>query len=168
MSHIPTWVYVLFFGLLYVGIKRCYTRVVNVKRIVTVPLIFAFFSIHSTVELFHFSLESLLVLLLAGFVGGLAGHVCVRKRIIRADKNKQLIEIPGDFFMLLMVMTIFAIEFFIHYAIEAHLAISQQDLFNYIAVILSGLIVGLSIGRCLTYFIKYRNAESVELAMQQS
>lgn len=163
MSHVPTWVYILFFILLYLGIKRCYTRVVTIERIAIVPAVFIFLSLRSTVSLFHFSLLGFLLLLLGGIIGSLLGHLHVRKRVVRADKQKHLIEIPGDISMLIMVMSIFAIEFFIHYAFDAHWAIAQIDVFKNAAVILSGIVVGISTGRSITYFLKYQQAESVDL-----
>jgi hypothetical protein len=163
MSHVPVWVYVVFFVLLNLGIKRCYTRVTTVERIAIVPVLFIFLSLHSTVSLFSLSMIGLLLWLLAGLTGSLLGHLHVRNRIIRADKNKRLIEIPGDISMLIMLMSIFAIEFFIHYAFDAHWAISQVDMFKNMAVILSGFIVGISIGRNSTYFLKYKKAATVEL-----
>lgn len=163
MSHVPTWVYILFFALLYLGIKGCYTRVMTVKRLVIFPVVFIFFSLHSTILLFHFFLTGLLLLFLGGVVGGLLGYLRVRHRVIRADKQKFLIEIPGDIFILAMIIFIFAIEFFIHYAFTAHWAIAQVNLFKNCAAILTGLVAGISIGRNATYFFKYQQAESVDL-----
>lgn len=163
MSYVPTWVYILFFILLYLGIRRCYTRIVTVERIALVPAVFIFLSLRSTVSLFHFSFIGFLLLLMGGIIGALFGHWYVRNCTIRADKQKHLIEIPGSISMLIMVMSIFSIEFFIHYAVDAHWAIAQNDLFKNSAVILSGLIVGISVGRSITYFLKYQQAESVDL-----
>lgn len=165
MSHVPTWVYVLFFVLLYLGIKRCFTRVMSVERIAIVPAIFIFLSLRSTISLFHFSLTGFLLLILGAVIGALIGHSHVRNRLIRADKNKYLIEIPGDISMLIMVMSIFLIEFFIHYAFDAHWAVAQIGLFKNLVVILSGIVVGISVGRNLTYFLKYQKAASTDLTL---
>lgn len=161
MSNVPTWVYVVFFVLLYLGIKRCYTRVITVERIAIVPAVFILLSLRSTASLFHFSLVGFLLLFLGGIIGGLLGHLHVRNRVIRADRQKHLIEIPGDISMLIMVMFIFVIEFFIHYAFDANWEIVKIDLFKNAAVILSGVVVGISVGRNITYFLKYQKAESV-------
>src|SRR3990167_6238814 len=114
-------------------------------------------------SLFHFSLVGFLLLLLGGVIGAILGHWHIRNRVIQADKQNNLIEIPGDISMLIMVLTIFAMEFFIHYAFDAHWAVAQIGLFKNVAVILSGLIVGISVGRSITYLLKYQQAESVDL-----
>lgn len=163
MSHVPVWVYVVFFILLNLGIKRCYTRVSAIERIAIVPVAFILLSLHSTIAFFGFSITVISLWLLAGITGVFLGYLHVKNRIIRADKNKKLIEIPGDISMLIMLMSIFSIEFFIHYAFDARLAIIQVDAFKNIAIFLSGLIVGVSAGRNLNYLLKYNQASSVEL-----
>lgn len=165
MLNVPIWVYILFFVLLYIGIKRCFTRVVSVERIFIIPMVFTFISIRSTVSLFNFSLSSILILLFSSFAGSLLGYLHIRKSNIRADKEKHLIEIPGNISMLVMVMSIFMIEFFIHYAFEANWPIAQLSFAKYFAVCLSGLVVGVSIGRNITYFFKYKSAKSIDLVL---
>ena len=65
--------------------------------------------------------------------------------------------------MLIMVITIFCIEFLIHYSIHAHWSFAHSPLFKALAIILTGSVVGVSIGKNATYFIKYRRAESTSL-----
>ncbi len=103
------------------------------------------------------------MLFLAMVLGAVLGYLHVRKRNIRSDKNRRLIEIPGDASVLIILMLMFFIEFFIHYAFEAHLAITRLDFFKMLSVILSGTVSGISIGRNTTYFIKYRKSESIKL-----
>ena len=163
MSHVPVWVYVVFFVLLNLGIKRCYTRVSAIERIAIVPVIFILLSLHSTILYFDFSITVISLWFVAGITGSLLGYLHVNNRIIRADKNNKLIEIPGDISMLIMLMSIFSIEFFIHHAFDARLAITQVAIFKNTAIFLNGLVVGTSVGRNLNYFLKYNNAASVEL-----
>ena len=120
MSSVPTWVYILFIVLVYLGIKRCYTRVFHIKRLLIVPVIFIFISLRGAFGLFSFNEIFVLYLLVGCLVGLFIGHLQVRNKIIKADKSRQLIQTPGDITMLIMLLVIFGIEFFIHYAIDAH------------------------------------------------
>ncbi len=163
MGSIPVWVYILFVGLIYIGIKRCYTRVIAVERLVIIPLVFIIISLHGTLKLFQHDSIVWIYLLLGGFVGLLIGHFQVRYRVIQADKKNHLLRVPGDISMLVLLLIIFSIEFFIHYSIDANLPISNSHLFRIIAICLSGGIVGVSIGRNATYFYKYSKADSVTL-----
>jgi hypothetical protein len=53
-------------------------------------------------------LRSGFILLLAGgLIGYLIGYYLVKNSRVLADKEKRLIQVPGDISMLIMVMTIF-------------------------------------------------------------
>lgn len=163
MNHIPTWVFVLFFVLVYLGIKRCYTRTLSLERLALIPVIFVVISLRSAFQLFGISALSFIFLLVGGLIGFLMGYYLVRNSRVLADKEKRLIQVPGDISMLIMIITIFCIEFFIHYSIDAHWTIAASPLFKALAIILTGSVVGVSIGKNLTYFLKYRRAESTLL-----
>jgi hypothetical protein len=163
MSHIPTWVFILFFVLLYLGIKRCYTRTLSVERLALIPVVFTFIGLRSAFQLFNLSVSGFALLLVGGLLGFLLGHFLVKNSQVLADKSKRLIQVPGDISMLIMVMMIFCIEFFIHYSVDAHWAIADSALFKFAAITLSGLIAGTSIGKNVSYFLKYYRAESVSL-----
>ncbi len=163
MSHVPTWVYILFLALLYLGIKRCFTRTMPVDRLALAPLIFIFLSLRSNLSLFGVGLGIILSLILGALCGMLIGHLQVKNRTILADKTKKLIQIPGDISMLIMIMAIFFIEFFIHYAIDAHWQISANASVRILAIVLSGVVVGISVGRNLTYYWKFMHAHSQSL-----
>jgi hypothetical protein len=163
MNHIPTWVFVLFFVLLYLGIKRCYTRTLSLERLALIPVIFIVIGLRSALQLFGVSVMGFILLLGGSLIGYLIGYYLVKNSRVLADKEKRLIQVPGDISMLIMVMTIFCIEFFIHYSIEAHWTIAHSPLFKALAMILTGSVVGVSMGKNVTYFLKYRQAESTNL-----
>lgn len=163
MSHVPVWVYVLFFVLLNIGIKRCNTRITTIERIAIIPTFFTLMSVYSINSIFGFTPTVLILWFAFVVVGSYIGYLHVSNRVIRADKTKRLIEIPGDMSMLILLMLIFSIEFFIHYAVEAKMYVAQLPEFKTISVILSGIIVGISAGRNVNYFIKYNQAISIEL-----
>ena len=94
---IPNWVYILFVVLVYLGIKRCYPRVFHIKRLLIVPAIFIFISLNGTFNLFSFDEMVVIYMLLGWIIGLLVGHFQVRKRIIKADKSKNLIQTPVIF-----------------------------------------------------------------------
>jgi hypothetical protein len=163
MGHVPTSVYILFFVLLYLGIKRCVTRVISIERMAVFPVIFIFMSLRGTINLLDFTVLGFFLLAAGAIVGIILGHIHVRNRTVRADRKNHLIEIPGDISMLAMVLSIFFIEFFIHYAVDANWHIAQLNIFKISAVIVSGVVVGVSVGRNISYFNKYLKADSVVL-----
>ena len=163
MSNIPTWVIVLFFVLLVIGIKACFARTMRVEKLIILPLIFVFLNIHGTFTLFGFDALMFSILLAGWVIGTVLGIAQIKNRVIQADKSKHLITVPGDVVMFFLVMGIFFIEFFIHYAIGAQWPIVKNPLFNPGAVFFSGLLAGLFIGRCGMYLYKYRHAQETLL-----
>lgn len=167
MAYIPAWVYVLFFLLLYIGIKRCYTRVISLGRLALIPAFFIFFGLHSTLQMFGISASVLSLLILGAGGGLLIGHYWVRKNPIVADKQNRLIQIPGDVSLLIMLLMIFSIEFFIHYSMDVHLVVVNSAWFKPFAILATGFVAGISIGMNVAYFLKYLRSTSVNLATAQ-
>ena len=163
MSQVPVWVYIVFLFLVYMGIKRCYTRVTSIKRLVIIPIIFLFLCFKNTTQLFNDNPIGYVLLITGLLLGALIGFYLIRKCVVKADRKNYLIQIPGDVFLLIMILVIFFIEFFIHYAIDAQWNIASLSLFKELVAIISGIVVGISLGRNATYFTKYLRAESVDL-----
>ncbi len=126
--------------------------------------LFIFLSVRSILPLAPMTITTLLLLAQGCIVGVLCGHFYVRHRAIRANKIKHLIEIPGDALMLAMIMLIFFVEFFVHYAIAAQWEIVSSTYFSRCAITASGLAAGITIGRTMTYLSKYLKAESTSLS----
>lgn len=166
MNHIPTWVFTLFLVLLYLGIKRCRTRTVSIERLAIIPAIFIFMSLRGVFHLFGSSPVIYFMIVLGAVCGGCLGCIYVKNRVIKADKQNRLVQIPGDISMLILIMMIFFVEYFIHYSVAAHFSMVNTLWFESLAVFISGLVVGISVGRNLMYFYKYIHASSVNLSDQ--
>ncbi len=159
MQHLPTYVYLIFLILLYVGIKRCFTRTIRIERLLITPLIFLFLSIRGCIAMFALTPIVLACWITGGWVGIGLGYLQARHSIIKSDHSKKLITIPGDISIFLLMLGIFIIEFFVHYAIERHLSFVGSVAFEGISSFLLGAIAGSSIGRNGTYFYKYRSSQ---------
>lgn len=163
MFHIPVWVCFLFLFLPYIGIKRCYTRVISLDRLAIIPAVFICLGLYSILQMFGISISVFVLLILGMALSFLIAYRWVRKVVIVADKKNRLIQVPGDISLLVMLMMIFFIEFFIHYAVDAHWAIADSIWFQPWAVLVTGFVVGISAGKNVTYFLKYLKADSVNL-----
>lgn len=52
MQHLPAYVYVLFCGLVYIGVKRCFAREVRPVRPILFPIVFVGLGLSSLGHLF--------------------------------------------------------------------------------------------------------------------
>ena len=165
MFGIPTWVVGLFLVLVYIGIKRCSTRVMPLKKMAIAPIIFILFSLNSVSDLFTINVINS-ILLFSGFVAGnYFGYLQVKDKRILADKEKYLIQIPGDFSLLVSLMLVFLTVFSIHYIVDAHWAISDLVIFKVPAIIVSGVVIGLTLGRTLAYLHQFITSSHVPLSL---
>lgn len=163
LNQIPAWVYILFIYLVYIGVKQCYTTVVQVKRFFILPVLFLYLSVHSLYAIMLHNPLAILMLILGIAGASVLGAYYVRNRFIRADKQHTLIEIPGDWTALVLIMAIFILKFFINYSIDADAAYVTQLSFILCTSFFSGLAIGFSSGRNGMYYWKYLHAPSTTL-----
>lgn len=163
MSHIPIWVYVLFLGLLYLGIQRCFTRVTSIRWLVVVPILFIFFNFRGIFTLFPLARANIFYWIVGICLGLLLGYAQVRNSMIKADRKKKLIELPGDNMMLVLIMAIFFLEVFVNFAVAEGFSVVELPVFPIIFIAASGIMVGYFTGRSGTYFYKYFHVVSRDL-----
>lgn len=87
------------------------TRVLSVKKLLIMPAIFIYLNYDSLQRHFHIHLTDYFILIIGAIVGIGIGVYCRKNTAIRADHQKQLIEIAGSYFGLIMFIIIFAIHF---------------------------------------------------------
>ena len=163
MTSVPTWVYLLFAALVYLGIRRGFTSTVKVKQLIILPAALAWLSLHGlwlSLSLTYYSLWSYIF----GFaVGFCLGFLQLRNKQVRADKDQNLIEIPGDWTYLFFIIVFFAIEFIINYSIAVHPSIAYSIAMIAFILFISGFLVGIAFGRNGCYLYKFMHADHVTL-----
>ena len=160
MSHVPLYVYVLFLVLLWMGVARCYPRIIRVERLLIMPALMLVLGARGYLELFS---SVGLFDLLAGIVGSViglgVGIYHVRTWTIAADRAKHTISLPGDAMMLVVILATFFFEFALHYAIESGAVSARNPMLSIVAAALWTLFIGMSAGRNLNLAIRYLRLE---------
>lgn len=167
MQNIPTYVYILFIALMYLGYKRCFTRTIRVERLILLPLIFIVLSVRSMINLFDLTTLNILLWLIGGAVGLFLGYIHVYQKAIKADHEQKLLTVPGDWSMLVLIFFIFVFEFFVHYSIDAQVTWTKSAIFVWCSTFILGAIAGMTAGRNLTYAAKYKSSPSEHLILSQ-
>ncbi len=163
MSHVPTWVWILFGVLVYIGVKRCFTSKVKVKQLLLLPIGLLYLSFNNLYAIVRQHPPVLLMWIL-GFSGMAAvGAYYVRNVKIKADKHTGMIEIPGDCSVLIIILLIFVLQFFFHYAIGAGFHYASDISFLALMVFFSGMSSGFVIGRNGMYVYQYIHADNTQL-----
>lgn len=159
----PTWVYLLFFYLVWVGIKSSKTGVVSLKKLFIIPCIFLCMSLHYLVTVLDFSYLVVSSYVISLLLGIYFGHLLIIKKHIQVDKKKLLLNIPGSWSTLIIIMIIFFSKYYFHYKISVDNAIMQSILFKEIFIASSGILTGLLIGKAVGYWRKLKIEEHVDL-----
>ncbi len=107
INDIPTNVIIVFFVLLYIGIKRCFDSVLSLKRLVILPAILIVYSQYSLYESLHYSFYVVLFIIIAAFFGYYIGNSQAKDTSVLADKKQLLVKIPGSFSYLFVFMGLF-------------------------------------------------------------
>ncbi|MFZ9035125.1 MAG: hypothetical protein ACO2ZM_03275 [Francisellaceae bacterium] len=164
--HIPTWVYIIFTMLIYIGIQRSVTHVRDLKRLLLMPVLMLYFSLHSFYPLMLDHPLAMDFWLLAFIISLAINMQYVKNHQIRADKQQGLIEIQGDWTWIPLLIGMFVIDFMINYSIDSGHYFSKLPIFIYLTSLCSGATVGIGCGRNLSYFIKFIKATHSDLVKQ--
>jgi len=153
--HTPWWVYLLLSYLIAVGIKASKMRIIPFWKVFLLPTIFLFMSIQSltTIEMIKYlSVGSWIVAMLVGI---LFGWWQVKHLDIKIDKKRSLIQIPGSWDTLLVMLIIFIGQYYFGYEKATNPVVVAQVEFKVSILILSGVCTGLFLGRLLCYMNHY-------------
>lgn len=165
MSSIPTWVYLLFLALMYLGVRRCFTSVVKIKQLIILPVALAWMSLHGLWQSLALTYHSLWTYAIGLLIGFSVGFMQLRHAQIRADKSQNLIEIPGDWTYLVFILVFFIIEFIINYAIAVDTSIAHSAFLVAFILFISSVLVGIAVGRNSCYLYKFMLADHSNLPM---
>lgn len=160
MSHIPTYVYILFLVLLWMGVSRCYPRTIRVERLLILPALMIVLGVRGFLGLFPAPTFVDLTAALAGGAIGLAmGWRHAGRWPIGIDRSAQTIAIPGDVMMLAIILGVFVFEFIVHYGVESHADWAAALPIETLAAALSTWFAGMSAGRNANLALRYWSAE---------
>lgn len=148
----PTYVYVLFFALLYIGIKRCFPREVPAVRPLLSPVLFVALGTSGLTSLFPHAGFAAAVSAVATLAAGSAtGWLHARHWHLRFSSRPSglRVRLPGDASLLVTLMLTFAAETGMHYAVATRQAWAQTDAIIMLWFALWGLLVGMPLGRAI-------------------
>jgi len=168
MPHLPTYVYVLFCALVYIGVKRCFVREVRPVRPILFPVVFVGLGLSSLGHLFPRAGVDAYAAVLAMLVAGTAGgwfHARRWRLQFRTGPEGMFVRLPGDASLLVTLLLTFVAETFIHYAIATARPWAATGAFAALSFAVWGGLVGMPLGRAInvvTRCIRHANGASEE------
>lgn len=166
LTNTPTWVYLLFAFLIWVGIKASKPRVLPIKKLFILPAVFVYMSTHTLLTSFAIHFIDVSIWAGAIFLGTVIGwfEIFRNHTKIKVDKQQHLIQIPGSWMTLALIIIIFASKYYFSYELDVDPALIKQSWFEYSMLSVSGVCTGILIGRALCYLYKYRSTSHSPLS----
>ena len=147
----PWWVYVLLYVLIQRGIAASKTQVVPFAKMAIIPAVFTGLSIYTIVTSIGINGLTVTTWVAAILAGVAIGWRLLRGVAIRVDRDKYLIEIPGSWRTLILIIIIFSCKYFFGYMAGAQPMMLKNTFFDVTMILVSGITSGMFIGNFLYY-----------------
>lgn len=152
ITKTPLWVFGLFFALVVLGSLQMRARKISARRVFILPIVFLLLSAAGVVSAFGLSS----IPLLAFAVGYILAITLVvsSPREPNASYNKALQEfnVAGSSVPLVLMMSIFALKYFVGVSTAMHTSFALSDLFPLTISALYGGFSGIFAGRALKLY----------------
>ena len=163
LTNTPWWVYLLFAYLIWVGVDASKTQIEPLTKVFIAPAIFTYLSIETLITAFHLSFFTVTIWSAGILLGAVLGAWFLKRYTMRVDRDNKLIEIPGTWSTLVIIILIFVTKYYFSYQLGVDPAKAQQTGFELSALGLSGLFTGRFIGGAAVYVYRYFTEPSVSL-----
>jgi hypothetical protein len=164
LEHTPTWVWILFAGLLVLGLSQTLTREVSKTRATILPLIMVALSLSGVLSAF-----SQVPIALAGWVVGvvltlrfLAPLVGVRGAFWLPETNR--FRVQGSWIPVTLIVGVFLTRYVAGAAIAIHPPLAANTTFALVLSLFYGLFAGLFWGRARSLRLLSRDARAAQPA----
>lgn len=160
----PWWVYVILVVIIKMGLEARKSRVIPLKKIFIFPVLILAWSIFGIFQHFN-GVADLFYWIIFVIIGCYLGYRLVKGFLIRADRKKHRIKVPGTNLILIMALIIFATKYFFGYYYATHTYIPES--INILRLATTGLISGILVGRVFCYLKKFANAHHENLKVKK-
>lgn len=158
----PWWVWVVFVYVIIIGIKTTKPQIVSLYRLLIVPFIFVFLSLH-TLWLTPMNFLHISVFIMTMLIGIGAGFWQISRLFIEVDRRKKLLSVPGSPVTLILVLIVFVSKYYFGFTEAVHPEMMQNDAFILSMLALSGVCSGIFIGRAVCYICRFVSLPHKEL-----
>ena len=161
----PIWVYFLLVILLMMGFKASKTGVVHIKKMLIAPIVFTLMSFESLYT--HLSITPYILVLYMSTLsmGAGLGFLQVNRLLLKVDRKNGLIEIPGSWSVMALILIIFSTKYYFGYELSIDPHALDNSEFEILFVGVNAICTGLFIGKTIGFYQQLANAPSQTLAV---
>jgi hypothetical protein len=152
LANTPIWVFGLFFVLLALGVLQMRPRKTPLRRIIISPVVFLVLSFVGVVTAFGVSAEPVLAWLAGYLLSAYATRQVSSNVGSRFDATTRTVHLAGSSLPLVLMMSIFAIKYFVGASTGMHASFTLHPHFPAAASVLYGVCSGAFAGRAWRLF----------------
>jgi hypothetical protein len=151
VSHTPTWVFILFIGLIWLGLIQATARRITLRRAVLIPTAMVALSLYGTVSAFGSSTTPLL----AWLASGLCTVVMVLQSPVpdgtRYEQDTRRFHVQGSWLPMALLMGLFLTKYFVGASTAMQPELTHNDYFVLAFGSLYGAFAGAFFGRPMRF-----------------
>lgn len=164
LARTPWWVWLLFLFLLWIGARALRPATMPFWRLAILPAVFLVWGLQGLVARYPLGAFSLGIWLVAVTIGIALGLLLVARVVLRADRSRGLVWLPGGVTTLVLILVIFAARYVFGVLQGMTPSIIADPQFLVADVGLAGLVSGMFVGRLVGLWRKYRAAPQEDLS----
>lgn len=152
INHTPTWVFIIFFTLLILGVVQSKNRSIKVKTVFILPVAMIVFSSFGVFSVFGITLLTMSHWCLGLILTSIIGIKLAYPKFVSFSEEDHKLTVPGSWTPLLFMMAIFFTKYFVGFAIARGLDIVNEYVFIASICLLYGIFSGVFLSRSLVIF----------------
>jgi len=119
LQHTPVWVYIAFLAWLYLSIRACFTREINIRQASVFPVVFIFLSLLNFYAYPH-PILTVPVWIVAAVVGGFISRTLLSLDRFKLGKKAHTLVVPGSYAILVLLLVYFVLRYYLGYQGAIH------------------------------------------------
>jgi hypothetical protein len=152
VSHTPSWVFVLFAGLIAIGLRQTQPRVVSRRRLIVLPLVIAAYSFYGVATASHGSPLALTMWVVAVLMACLLTYLSPPNGAV--SEMPGTVRVPGSWVPMVVIVGLFATRYAYNVMLAMHPEVSHSGNFMAAFSALFGFLGGLLLSRSVLLHVR--------------
>ena len=152
LSHTPAWVFMVFAGLIALGLRQTQPRIVSRRRLIVLPLLIAAYSFYGVAMASHGSALALAVWLAALCAAFLLTRVSPPRGAV--SEAADTVRVPGSWVPMVVILGLFCARYAYNVMLAMHPDVMQASGFMASFSALFGFLGGLLLSRSLLLHVR--------------
>lgn len=152
VSHTPVWVFVVFAGLIVIGVRQMQSRVVSRRRLIVLPLLIAAYSLYGVAMASRGSAVALAVWLAAVCAAFLLTRLLPSPGAVA--ESAATVRVPGSWMPMVVIVGLFCARYAYNVMLVIHPEVMHSSSFMALFSALFGFLGGLLLSRSVLLHVR--------------